>query len=146
MAQLTDGLLASRLAVVIENEPFRDFAHGSSLDNIRDIVENGFNSSKAKANSSGGRVNRPGSFFAVALPQDGGIQIAYEFGLRKDYRPAILIMRLPENKFLELEEAGDALSRPIAGAEYIMETIFRPSSFDVLNLHAEFPEIIQLNG
>lgn len=137
----------SQLWILVHNECFRDFAHGSSLENIQDIMDNGFNSSRAKANSSGGLANRPGSFFAIELPQDGGIQLAYEFALRKNDQPAVVIMKLPEDIFRQLENSGDVLSRPIPGnAEGIIETIFSPNSFDLLNNHAEFPQIIDPYG
>lgn len=130
------------LTVLVRNKLLKEFAHGSSLENIQGLIKNGLNSSKAKANSSGGRVNRPGSWFAIPLPQDGAIQVAYEFGLRKSDKPAILIMGLPEDIHRQLEDNGDAFSRPIAGQETLIETIFRPSSFDRLNDRAEFLQII----
>ncbi|MEC4895834.1 MAG: RHS repeat-associated core domain-containing protein [Oscillatoria sp. PMC 1051.18] len=124
----------------------RDFAHGTSLENIDNIINNGINNEAAKANSKGGLVNRPGSFFTVPLPQNGGIQTAYEFGLRHSDQPAVLIMRVPENIFHNLEANNQVFSRPIAGAENMTETIFRPESFDTLNQYAEFPQVIDPYG
>ena len=135
---------------VAGNEPstdsYRDFAHSSSLESIDDIINNGLNANKAKRNSRGGQVNIAKSFFTVPLPQEGGIQRAYEFGLRHSDQPAVVIMRVPEDLFIQLEESGSAFSRPIPGGEDIIETIFRPESFDALNQRAEFPQIIDPYG
>ena len=128
--------------ILTDNERYKDFAHGTSLENIDDIINNGLSANAARENSKGGLVNLPGSFFTVPLPPNGGIQRAYEFGLRHTEQPAVLIMRIPENVFLDLEKSGAAFFRPIAGEEDAIETVFRPESFDILNQLAEFPQII----
>ncbi|MGK7876568.1 MAG: hypothetical protein AB4426_25715 [Xenococcaceae cyanobacterium] len=45
-----------------ECEEFRDFAHGSSLESINNIVTNGIMISAASNYSRGGLVNRPGFY------------------------------------------------------------------------------------
>jgi hypothetical protein len=129
---------------------FRDFAHGSSLESINNIVTNGLSLNAARNNSRGGLVNRPGSFFTIELTQQDGIavseklQLAYEFGLNRGLPTAILIMQLCDDIYQELEVTNQVYTRPIAGAEEFTETIFRPECFATLNIYATFPQIIQL--
>jgi hypothetical protein len=131
-------------------ENFRDFAHGSSLESINNIVANGLSLDAARNNSRGGLVNRPGSFFTIELTQEDGIlvsqklQLAYEFGLNRGSPTGVLIMQLCDDIYRELEAINQVYTRPIAGAEEFTETIFRPESFAILNLYAIFPQIIQL--
>ncbi|WP_375492777.1 RHS repeat-associated core domain-containing protein [uncultured Nostoc sp.] len=132
--------------------PDRDFAHGSSLEYIDNIINNGFDQNAASNSSRGGRVNRPGSFFAIELTQQGGpsvgekLTLSYNFGKRHAEEPAVLIMRLPGEVFSQLEATNKVITRPIAGAEDFTETIFKPESFDILNQHATFPEIVDPHG
>jgi RHS repeat-associated protein len=131
-----------------ECEKYRDFAHGSSLESINNIVTNGFSIEASRANTRGGRVNIPGFYTFELTQQDGKtptqkIQLAYEFGFRHSPRPAVLIMQLCDDIYHELAAAGQVITRPVAGEEDFTETIFRPGSFGTLNREARFIDVLQ---
>jgi RHS repeat-associated protein len=126
----------------------RDFAHSTSLDNIGDIMINGLNTNKAAANSRGGQVNRPGSFFTIELTENDGHSasdkigfVNNHFGLRMASMPGVLIMKISAKVYTQLEQAHQVEKRLIPGAEEYTETIFKPGSFGVLNNNANFQVI-----
>lgn len=129
-------------------ENFRDFAHGSSLENLQNIRSDGLSEVAAlDAKRPGG--SQAGSFFTTPVSPDHateGLNVAYGYGQRYAAEPAVLIMRVPEGVFRQLEESGAAFSRPIIGRENVTETVFRPESFQTLNQHAQFPQIVDPHG
>ena len=72
-------------------EPVRAFAHGTSLDNIDNIVANGLRADAARAATRGGALNRPGSFFVFSSRQADFLQESFNFGLRHAQQPAVLV-------------------------------------------------------
>jgi hypothetical protein len=111
----------------------RQFAHGSHLDNIDDIVQGGLREDAALAFSKGGSENIPGSFFTMEIPPRRHLQAAYEFGMRHAAEPAVLVTELPNSLVESLVERGLATVRNVPGAEDLVETIFSPRAFQEIN-------------
>ncbi|MEU6280045.1 hypothetical protein [Streptomyces sp. NPDC047028] len=116
--------------------PTVDFAHGTSLKNAQNIRDNGLNTDLARANANGGKLNRPGSFYAhqISGPTDPGVQSAYEWGLRVDPESpsSVLIGRLPQATYDGLAEQGLVTVRSV-GEGVPDETIFHLDAFPTLN-------------
>lgn len=129
-------------------EKYRDFAHGSSLESINNIVANGISNEAIRNRTRGGQVNRPG-FYTIELTQQDGntvnekLSLAYEFGLRHSSQPAILIMQLYNDVYRELKATNQVLKRPVAGEEKFTETLFKPESFSTLNRETKFIDILR---
>ncbi|RKG83990.1 hypothetical protein D7W82_23580 [Corallococcus sp. CA049B] len=112
------------------------FAHGTSPRSAASIVEGGLNASKASASSRGGFFSRPGSFFGFELGPPGapgpGLQLAYEFGLRMDGNPSVVIGEIPMSLYESLATRGLVAVRPIPGVP-VPEIIFSPAAFGEIN-------------
>jgi hypothetical protein len=120
------------------------FAHGTSLENARSMQQIGLNEAAARANSLGSHT--PGAFFTHLLgpPEEPGpgLQMAYEWGLRHSPMPVVLIGKLPEHIFQELEASGLIITQPVPGAkaEYQvpLETVFYPASYPAVNQYVHW--------
>ncbi|MGY0497345.1 RHS repeat-associated core domain-containing protein [Nocardia sp. FBN12] len=120
---------------------YREFAHGTSLDNANNIVNNGLDANAGQAATHGGLMSRPGSFFTheVAGGDSPGFQSAYEWGLRVDPNSpsTVIVGRIPENVYQQLLERGHVEVRAV-GEGVPDETIFHPRSFETLNATLEW--------
>jgi hypothetical protein len=126
---------------------YRDFAHGSSLESINNIVANGINIDISRKNKGGGLVNIPGFFTIELTRQDGStvgekLSQAYRFGQLRGSPVAVLIMQLCDDIYRELEASNKILLRQITGVEEFTETIFKPESFDTLNQQAKLIDVL----
>ncbi|RKN46686.1 RHS repeat-associated core domain-containing protein [Streptomyces hoynatensis] len=116
--------------------PYREFAHGTSLNFAEDILANGLSADAGRAATNGGAMSRPGSFFTheVAGGDSPGFQSAYEWGLRVDGESpsTVIVGRLPESTYQRLLDEGLVEVRTV-GEGVPDETIFHPDSFETLN-------------
>jgi len=123
-------------------ENVRAFAHGASKAYAEDIASNGLDTDAARAASRGGRVNSPGSLFTheIGPPANPGpgFQLAYEWGLRHSDQPVVLIAKLPESVYLDLERQGPVTVERFPGATESspLQTVFSAESFSNMNQHA----------
>ena len=111
----------------------RTFAHGTSPDLGKNIVEEGLNEAAGRAAHRGGLENTPGSFHTVDVAQQDADELAAEFGLRRSDQPVVVLVTIPEEVFQTGLANGTIRQRPIRGAADFVETIFDPGSFDAVN-------------
>jgi RHS repeat-associated protein len=128
------------------NGPTRDFAHGTSPANAQSILDVGVNKDLAIAASRRGEYAEPGSFFTFAVSHEdqGGIQYAYEMGLRQGEDCVVLVCKIPESTFSDLVDAGLVRETPLPGLP-IPETVFSPGAFDRINAEASW-QLIEPGG
>jgi RHS repeat-associated protein len=124
-----------------DDEPFKDFAHGTTVSSAQDIVERGLDAEVAKNSSLGGRYSAKGSFFTFEInpEQTEGLQLAYEMGSRHASATGeacvVVVCSIPKSTFDELEEAGLVRVSTIPGTD-VPETVFDPGAFGRINAEA----------
>ena len=129
-----------------DDERTRDFMHGSTIPIIDDIIANGLDEAKARANSRGGSVNRPGYFFTIEVtPQNyisaarEALNFAHRHTISRDV--GVLIMQMNSNLFDQIQAAGWVETRPIAGLPGFTETLFHPDSYPTINAAAKIGHV-----
>ena len=122
---------------------FRSFAHGTSLDSATSIAAGGLLYEAGRALSRGGSANRPGHFHTYELggpgAPGGGMQAAYEWGLRHAPQPVVLVMTILESTFETLRRAGLVTIEPTPGAGSLgvpPQVVFHPGAYPILNSQA----------
>lgn len=96
---------------VLEPPVFR-FVHGTSAATA-ELVMNGLDQELAKSHQRGS--TRPGCFHVLEHP--AGLQLAYEFALRHEPPPLILVGELPSEVFDQMTKRGDAVVEQIRGTQ-----------------------------
>jgi hypothetical protein len=122
------------------------FAHGTSAANAALITDHGLDENLARQHQCGS--THPGSFHAFELSQGNereARQLAYEFGLRHDEAPVVLIGKLPWEFFEELRRRKDALVEAIVGLKPTdpPQVIFFPSAFAEFNRRVHWVRILR---
>lgn len=126
------------------------FAHGTSLENAKNIEERGLNADEALKHSRGRHIE---GFFTheIGPPSNPGVglqQAADWAGMRHAVEDmALVIISIPALTFDALKLAAQVKTGPVPGFEGTPmpdETIFLPSAFDVVNREATF-QILKLN-
>lgn len=110
------------------------FAHGTSMLAAVAIQTTGvlFEAIMEQGNNSW----YPGAFFTVRLDPNpvSAIEIAMSFGLRRSAPHAVLVGKMPRNRFNALVASGAIIEGPIPG-EVIKETVFLPTAFPALDFY-----------
>ena len=113
------------------------FAHGTSPESADSI--NQFGVDYDAILSFGRGSHSPGAFFTFLLDPTPplALNLAYEFGLRNTpypTRPVVMVGKLPESVFKNLERTGAVYTSPLTGSP-LPETIFLPQSFKAINAY-----------
>lgn len=90
----------------------------------------------------------PGSFFAheIGPPSapGGGLQLAYEWGLRQSPTPAVVIGEIPGPVANSLIRSGGLQVLPVQGGPAgIPQLVFHPSAFGVVNANVTWLQTLR---
>jgi RHS repeat-associated protein len=122
------------------------FAHGTSAEFSASVTTK-LDAEAAKAASKGGTGLEPGSFFAHEIGPPGapgeGLQLAYEWGLRHTPNPHVVIGEIPRSLADELIKTGGLRELPLAGSGGVPQFVFDPKSFDVVNQHVKWIDVLK---
>ena len=126
----------SKATTTLQEHEAIHVAHGTSLAFACDIQAHGL-SERAILSRGRGSI-RPGHFFVFLVdppPHPGpGLQLAYEFSLRRSPPRAVLVGQLPRVVWENLESFGLIETVVLPGAP-IGETVFRPGAFATIDAY-----------